>query len=185
MRKPYREPIVLGCHGLLVTIFFLSALLSGCRKPEEVAPPEVAVQAEKVEQKPLTEYGSVEAILLPQAQAAIVPKISAPIRKFFIQRGSRVKKGELLAVLENADLHAAVQDSQGALKQADASYATTTKAGVVEDLQKAQLDLAQAKANLDLQQRIVDSRQTLLQQGAIPRRDLDTAQAELVQAKAA
>jgi multidrug efflux pump subunit AcrA (membrane-fusion protein) len=163
----------------------LGALLFGCKKTEDVASPEVSVQAEKVERKPLTEYVSGEAILMPRAQAAIVPKISAPIKKLLVQRGARVRKGELLAVLENADLAAAVQDSQGALKQADASYATTTKAGVIEDLQKAQLDLAQAKANLDLQQSIVDSRQTLLQQGAIPRRDFDTAQAALVQAKAA
>jgi len=185
MLKPCRIPIASGRHWPLITILCLGALLSGCKKPEEVAPPEVSVQAEKVERKPLTEYVSGEAILVPQAQAAIVPKISAPIKKFLVQRGSRVKKGELLAVLENADLVAAVQDSQGALKQADASYATTTKAGVIEDLQKAQLDLAQAKANLDLQQSIVDSRRSLLQQGAIPRRDLDTAQAALVQAKAA
>jgi HlyD family secretion protein len=185
MLKPCRIPIASGRHWPVITVLCLGALLSGCTKPEEVAPPEVSVQAEKVERKPLTEYVSGDAILMPQAQAAIVPKISAPIKKFLVQRGSRVKKGELLAVLENADLAAAVQDSQGALKQADASYATTTKAGVVEDLQKAQLDLAQAKANLDLQQSIVDSRQNLLQQGAIPRRDLDTAQAALVQAKAA
>ena len=184
MQKTNRNPIISG-HGLLVTIVCLGSLLSGCKKTEDVAPPEVSVQAEKAERKPLTEYVSGEAILVPQAQAAIVPKISAPIKKFLIQRGSRVKKGQLLAVLENADLAAAVQDSQGALKQADASYATTTKAGVIEDLQKAQLDLAQAKANLDLQQSIVDARQNLLQQGAIPRRDFDTAQAALVQAKAA
>ena len=183
MQNPYRNPIVSGRHWPLV-ILCLGALLSSCKKTEEVAPPEVAVQAEKVERQPLTEFVSGEAILMPQAQAAIVPKISAPIKKFLIQRGSRVKKGTLLAVLENADLAAAVQDSQGALKQADASYATTTRAGVIEDLQKAQLDLAQAKANLDLQQSIVDARQNLLQQGAIPRRDLDTAQAALVQAKA-
>ena len=184
MQKPHRTPIVSGHHWPLV-ILCLGAMLSGCKKAEEVAPPEVAVQAEKVERKPLAEYVSGEAILMPQAQAAIVPKISAPIKRFLIQRGTRVKKGQLLAVLENADLAAAVQDSQGALKQADASFATTTKAGVIEDLQKAQLDLAQAKANLDLQQSIVDARQNLLQQGAIPRRDLDTAQAALVQAKAA
>jgi multidrug efflux pump subunit AcrA (membrane-fusion protein) len=122
---------------------------------------------------------------VPQSQAAIVPKISAPIKKFFVQRGSRVKKDQLLAVLENADLAAALRDSQGAMKQADASYATTTKAGVIEDMQKAQLDLAQAKANLNLQQSIADARQTLLQQGAIPRRDYDTAAAALVQARAA
>lgn len=185
MQKPYRNPIISGHRRLFATVLCLGTLLSGCKKPEEAPPPEVTVQAEKVERKPLTEYVSAEAILMPQAQAAIVPKISAPIKKFLIQRGSRVKKGQLLAVLENADLAAAVQDSQGALKQADASYATTTKAGVIEDLQKAQLDLAQAKANLDLQQSIVDARQSLLQQGAIPRRDLDTAQAALVQAKAA
>jgi HlyD family secretion protein len=184
MQKLNRTPIVSGRHWPLL-ILCLGALLSGCKKTEEVAPPEVSVQAEKVERKPLTEYVSGEAILMPRAQAAIVPKISAPIKKFLVQRGARVKKGELLAVLENADLAAAVQDSQGALKQADASYATTTKAGVIEDLQKAQLDLAQAKANLDLQQSIVDARQSLLQQVAIPRRDLDTAQAALVQAKAA
>lgn len=184
MQKLYRNPLV-SSRRPLAAFLCLGVLLSGCKKAEEVAPPEVSVQAERVERKPLTEYVSGEAILMPKAQAAIVPKISAPIKKFLIQRGSRVKKGQLLAVLENADLAAAVHDSQGALKQADASYATTTRAGVIEDLQKAQLDLAQAQANLGLQQSIVNARQNLLQQGAIPRRDLDTAQAALVQAKAA
>jgi HlyD family secretion protein len=185
MQKPYRNPIVSGHKAPFVALLCLSALLSACKKADEVVPPEVSVQAEKAERKPLTEYVSGETVLVPQSQAAIVPKISAPIKKFFVQRGSRVKKDQLLAVLENADLAAAVRDSQGAMKQADASYATTTKAGVIEDLQKAQLDLAQAKANLDLQQSIADARQTLLQQGAIPRRDYDTAAAALIQAKAA
>jgi HlyD family secretion protein len=185
MQKPYRNPIASGQKAPLVALLCLSAFLSACKKADEVAPPEVSVQAEKAERKPLTEYVSGETVLVPQSQAAIVPKISAPIKKFFVQRGSRVKKDELLAVLENADLAAAVRDSQGAMKQADASYATTTKAGVIEDMQKAQLDLAQAKANLDLQQSIADARQTLLQQGAIPRRDYDTAAAALIQAKAA
>jgi HlyD family secretion protein len=179
------NPIVFGDNRTLIALLCLGALLSGCKKAEDVAPPEVSVQAEKVERKPLTEYVSGETVLVPQAQAAIVSKISAPIKKFFVQRGSHVMKGELLAVLENADLAAAVRDSKGALQQADASYTTTTKAGVIEDLQKAQLDLAQAKANLDLQQSIVNARQNLLQQGAIPRRDYDTALAALVQAKAA
>jgi len=184
MQNAYRNPIISGHKRPIVALLCVGALLSGCKKPDDVAPPEVSVQAEKVERKPLTEYVSGETILVPQSQAAIVSKISAPVKEFLVQRGSRVKKGQLLAVLENADLAAAVRDSQGAMKQADASYATTTKAGVLEDMQKAQLDLAQAKANLDLQQSIADARQTLLQQGAIPRRDYDTAAAALVQAKA-
>ena len=171
------------------TFFFafvlLAGLVSGCKKNVPVAVSEVTVQAEKVEAKAITEYVSGDSVLAPQAQAAIVPKISAPIKAWVVQRGAHVRKGELLATLENADLNAAMRDSHGALKQADAAYTTTTKAGVVEDLQKAKLDLAQAKANLDVAQSVFDSRQSLLQQGAIPRRDFETARAGLVQAKAA
>ena len=185
MQKLYRNPIVCGYSPSVAALLCLSALVCGCRRTEEVAQPEVTVQAEKVERGPLTEYVSGDTVLVPQAQAAIVPKISAPVKEFLVQRGNRVKRGQLLAVLENADLSAAVRDSKGAVKQADANYVTTTKAGVIEDMQKAQLDLAQAKANLDLQQSIVDSRENLLQQGAIPRRDVDTARAALIQSKAA
>jgi multidrug efflux pump subunit AcrA (membrane-fusion protein) len=71
------------------------------------------------------------------------------------------------------------------MTQADASYATTTRASVPEDMKKAELDVEQSKATLDVQQSVFDARQALLQQGAIPRRDLDTARASLVQAKAA
>ena len=52
-----------------------------------------------------------------------------------------------------------------------------------EEYTKAQLDLNQAKANLDLNETIVKSRTQLLTQGAIPGRDLDTAKAALVQAQ--
>ena len=54
-----------------------------------------------------------------------------------------------------------------------------------EDYSKAQLDLTQAKANLELNQSIVNARTQLFAQGAIPGRDLDTAKAALVQAQAA
>ncbi|HEV2484736.1 MAG TPA: efflux RND transporter periplasmic adaptor subunit [Terracidiphilus sp.] len=169
----------------LCTFAVLACLLSGCKKNDPVEASEVAVQADKAEVKPLTEYVTGDSVLAPQAQAAIVPKISAPVKEFLVQRGAHVKKGQLLAVLENADLNAAVRDSSGAMKQADAAYVTTTKAVVVEDLQKAKLDLAQSKANLEVAQSVFDSRESLLKQGAIPRRDLETARASLVQAKAA
>ena len=171
--------------AILFAFLLLAGLASGCKKNLPVAASEVTVQAEKVEAKAITEYVTGESVLAPQAQAAIVPKISAPIKSWVIQRGAHVKKGELLATLENADLDAAMRDSRGALKQADAAYMTTTKAGVVEDLQKAKLDVAQAKANLDVAQSVFDSRQSLVEQGAIPRRDFETARAGLVQARPA
>jgi len=158
--------------------------LSGCRK-EEPAPTPVAVEAATVQLAPITEHITADAILAPIAQAAISPKITAPVKRFYVQRGSHVKAGELLATLENRDLEAAVTDNQGAFDAADAAYQTTVKAQVPEDYQKAQLDLAQAKANLDLAQSVVTSRKQLFAEGAIAGRDLDTSQAALVQAQAA
>src|SRR5215469_8612975 len=158
--------------------------LPGCKK--EAAPAvEVTVQAEHPEQGTISEHITVDAILAPLAQAAIQPKITAPVRRFYVQRGSKVQEGELLAVLENADLTAAALDNKGSYLAAQAAYDTATKAQVPEDVQKAELDVAQAKANLDLNQSIVNSRKQLFADGAIPGRDLDTAQAALVQAQAA
>ena len=159
-------------------------LMAGCKKDTEPEV-EVTVQTEKPGQGQIAEHIAADAILAPLAQAAIAPKISAPVRKFYVQRGARVKEGQLLATLENADLAAAALDNKGSYLAAQAAYATATKAQVPEDAQKAELDFAQAKANLELNQSIVKSRKELFAEGAIPGRDLDTAQAALVQARAA
>ena len=102
-----------------------------------------------------------------------------------MQRGAHVRAGALLATMENSDLAAAALDNKGTYTAAQATFETATKATVPEDFTKAQLDLTQAKANLDLNQSIVNARTELFKQGAIPGRDLDTAQATLVQSKAA
>jgi len=169
---------------LLGALALPMALLPGCKK--EAAPEtEVTVQAEHPEQGAIAEHIAADAILAPLAQAAIAPKISAPVRKFYVQRGARVKAGELLATLENNDLAAAAQDNKGSYMAAEAAFATATKAQVPEDTLKAESDVAQAKANLDLNLSIVKGRKQLFSEGAIPGRDLDSAQAALVAAQAA
>jgi len=159
-------------------------LLTACKKTAEPMA-DVTVQAEQPEQGSITERITADAFLAPVAQAAIQPKITAPVKKIYVERGQRVHAGELLAVLENSDLTAAALDNQGAFEAAQASYNTATKAQVPEDALKAESDFAQAKANLDLAQSIVTARKQLFAQGAIPGRDLDTAQAALVEAQAA
>lgn len=162
----------------------LALLLTGCSKKEEAPAAVVSVEAAPARIAPVTEHVVADAVLAPIAQAAISPKITAPVKKFYVQRGSKVNAGELLATLENSDLRAAVTDNQGAFDAADATYQTNVKAQVPEDYQKAQLDLAQAEANLKLNQSIVASRQKLFDEGAISGRDLDTSKAALVQAQA-
>ena len=176
------KPATLLLCGALLTQF-------GCKKDaddEDKKPTAlVYVQAAHPEQGSISEQITGDALLAPLAQAAISPKVTAPVKRFYVQRGARVRAGQLLAVLENKDLAAAAIDNQGAYTAAQATYDTATKATAPEDLTKAKLDLAQAKATLDLDQSIVNARKQLFQQGAIPGRDLDTAQATLVQAQSA
>jgi multidrug efflux pump subunit AcrA (membrane-fusion protein) len=169
---------------LLCAMALPVALLPGCKKVTEPEPL-VTVQAEHPEEGPIAEHIEADAVLAPLAQAAIAPKISAPVRKFYVQRGTRVKGGQLLAILENNDLAAAALDNKGSYVAAQAAYDTATRAQVPEDTLKAESDVAQTKANLDLNLSIVKSRKQLFAEGAIPGRDLDTATAALVQAQAA
>ena len=184
--RPSARPSAIACCVSLLLPLALLPELAGCKKPAEpVATPEVYVQAANPTLGNISEEIEADATLAPLAQAAIAPKISAPVRTFYVQRGSRVRAGQLLATLENRDLAAAALDNRGQLEAAQGTYDTTTRATVQEDTTKAVNDERQAKAGLDLQQSIVNSRTQLLQQGAIPGRDLDTAKAALAQAQAA
>ena len=173
--------------ALLFTSLLTCTLVQGCKKAADDADtaPVVSVAAEKAATGSLTETVKSDTVLVPVAQAALVPKISSPIRKFFVQRGDHVRQGQALAELEGADLAAAVVDTRGSLEQAQASFKTTSKAQVVEDLQLAKLNVDQTKAALAVQKAQTDSRANLLQQGAIPRRDYDTSKSALVSAQAA
>ena len=164
----------------IVAAALLSIIACSKEKPEE---PIVMVEAATVETKTLERTVTAEAILFPLQQSAIVPKITSPVKKFYVTRGSRVHKGQLLAILENRDLAAAAQENKGAYDQAQAAYATTTAATLPEEIQKAQLDVQVAKEALDAAQKVFDNRQSLFQQGALPRRDLDQASVNLVQAR--
>ena len=156
---------------------------AGCSAPEKEAVPVVSVQVAPVREAPIAETISAEAVVFPAQQAVVMPKITSTIKQFLVQRGSRVKKGQLLAILENADLSAAAEQSKGDFEQAEAGYSTTTGSSLPQQIQKAELDAAAAKSAFDAQQKVFDSRKELFQQGALPRRDLDSAEVALAQAR--
>jgi HlyD family secretion protein len=141
------------------------------------------VETAPAERQSVSQFVSAEAVVFPLKQATVSPKITSTIADFKVQRGSRVKKGQLLAILENKDLAAQAEASQGDFEQADANYAITVNAGVPQQIQKAELDAAAAKSAFEAAQKVFDSRKDLYQQGAIPRRDLDSADVALAQAR--
>ena len=117
----------------------------------------VSVQAEHPTVGPISEEFPADAILAPLAQAAIAPKISAPIAPEFVQRGAHVHKGQLLLTLEDRDLAGHALDFEGASPRRRPPTPTATHATIPEDVQKAELDLAQTKANLEVANRTAKS----------------------------
>jgi multidrug efflux pump subunit AcrA (membrane-fusion protein) len=160
-----------------------AAAASGCGASEKEKEPVVTVEAAPPERTTISEIVSAEAVVYPVQQSVITPKITSTIREFLVQRGSKVHRGQLLAILENADLTAVEEQSEGEFEQAEANYATTVESGVPQQMQKAELDSTAAKAGYEAQRKVYESRKDLFQQGALPRRDLDAAEVGLAQAR--
>ncbi len=183
--KPMNNPRILwryfsACPVLMIG--FAVFLAGGCGKSEKEKEPVVSVQTTPAKRAPISQTVSAQAVVYPLEQATVAPKITSTIKKFHVQRGARVKKGQLLAELENRDLSAAAESSKGDFEQAEATYTTTVHASLPQQIQKAELDAVAAKSAFDAQQKVYESRKELFQQGAIPRKDLDSAEVAFLQA---
>jgi HlyD family secretion protein len=170
---------------LKIQMLVLSAVvLTACHKtPEETEKPPAPVQVTAVTQATIRRVVEGDGALFPVSQDSIVPKISAPVQKFYVNRGDHVKEGQLLAVLENRDLEYAAAESKGALEQAESSFRTTSVSTVPESLVKAQTDLQTTRDVQESAKRLLDSRQQLFKQGALAGRLVDEAQIAFQQAQ--
>jgi multidrug efflux pump subunit AcrA (membrane-fusion protein) len=159
--------------------------LAGCGGGAEGTTPAplVAVQVATAARGALPQWVRSQAVLYPVRQAIITPKISAPVSRFYVQRGDRVHAGELLATLENRDLTASAEQARGQLEAAQANYQTAVAGDIPAALKTAQLNLTAAQKTLANAQTIYTNDQNLFRQGAIPRRTLDQAGVDLTNAQ--
>jgi HlyD family secretion protein len=162
----------------------LTLMLGGCSKKEEKeAEPVAPVQAAEARRESIQRIITADGILRALDQSAIMPKISAPVREYRVNRGDHVQKGQLLAVLEDRDLAAAVADAKGAYDQASAAHRNVASASVPEELVKAQAEAQAAKQSLDAATKLLESREKLYKEGALARRQVDEAGVAYAQAK--
>ena len=159
-------------------------VLASCGKKEEKeADPIVPVQVTAVREDSIRRIVTADAVLYPYNQASVTPKISAPVKKFHVNRGDHVKEGQVLAVLENRDLSAAARESKGLYEQAAANYRATSSASLPLQVTTAQANLQAAKEALDAAKKLLDSREQLFKENALARRQVDEAQVAYVQAR--
>lgn len=163
----------------------LGVTLVACKKapppPEPIAPVQVAPAIKGSIRLIVT----ADAVLFPREQANIVPKVSAPVKRFLVNRGDHVRQGQLLAELENRDLVASAHESRGQYDQAASNYRSTAGAVVPEQVTKAQTDVDAAREAMEAAKKLLDNRHQLFREGALARKLVDDAQVQYAQAKAA
>jgi HlyD family secretion protein len=168
----------------VISILPLLLLSAACAKKQEaeIASP-APVQVTSVAQATIRRIVNGDGVLFPQDQANVVPKITAPVQKFFVHRGDHVKQGQLLAELENRDLLAAAAESKSAIDQADSNLRATEGATIPDAMVKAQTDLEAARQARDAAKKVLDSREQLLKEGALAARQVDESRLAYTQAQ--
>ncbi len=157
----------------------------GCSKKQEATEEAPApVQVAAVTEDTIRRTVNADGTLYPIDQWNVMPKITAPVQRFLVNRGDSVRKDQLLAVLEAKDLVATADANKGQVEQAKANLVNTEMASIPESVVKAQTDVESDQEQFDAAKKVLESRQQLLKEGALARKLVDDAAVQFAQAKA-
>jgi membrane fusion protein (multidrug efflux system) len=104
-------------------------LISGCNKDGAAAAAKapsveaVPVEVALVARKPISASYSGTAALVPDHEAQVTAKISGVLKKLYVEEGSTVKAGQLLAELDDADARAKAMQAEAQMHKSEATFA--------------------------------------------------------------
>ncbi len=154
---------------LLIAVTGVFAACSGNQKPvditKEAAPAKQATkyQFAAVTEKALSTSARLPGQLVPFNEVNIFPKVNGFVKQVFVDRGSIVKKGQLLCVLEAPEMESALQSANSRYLQAkENAEASAEKYGRLKEAAKepgsvSPLDLDNASAKMKADQAMASS----------------------------
>src|SRR5579864_2982539 len=146
----------------------------------------VTVQTGKAQRQDLATVVSASGEIKPKNYVNVGANAFGKITHLYVKEGDHVKRGQLLAQLENVQSSADVNANEASLQAAQTDALAADAA-----LKTSQADLQRAQADYDRNKQDWDRAQSLFKDGLISRSDFDsrrnawaTADAGLVQAQA-
>jgi HlyD family secretion protein len=124
--------------------------------------------------------GKVEPIDNFEAHAPI----PTTVKKLYIKEGDAVKKGQLLADLDDASARSDAASAMARVRSADADLSAIKAGGIREEVLTLQSQLTKAQAERGAAQKNLDAMQTLERQGAASPAEVTAAQTRLDRANA-
>jgi len=102
-------------------------------------------------------------------------KVTGRVKWIGVEKGDKVKEGQVLVKLEDDEFRAQYLQAKGAYESAKARYEAAKNGSRPEEIQRSQHDLDQAKAQLADDKANLERIRPLVQQGVFSRQQLDDA----------
>lgn len=134
---------------------------------------DVAKLTVPVEARDLTLRINASGKVVPIQSVNVSPKTAGVLKNLLVDQGDRVRTGQIIAKMDDADLQAQLIQVRAKLAQAQAELAQARAGNRVQEIAraKAQVDAAQARANFARAK--LERYRALTQQGAIAQNELD------------
>lgn len=105
-------------------------------------------------------------------------KVTGRVAWIGVEKGDKVKAGQVLVRLEDQEFRAQVEQAKGAVLAADARLKALEHGSRPEEIQQASANLDEARANLANAKVTLERTKPLVQEGVLSRQQLDDAQAK-------
>jgi RND family efflux transporter MFP subunit len=155
-------------RAVSIALIIFSALAAGCGSEKENAPAPPSAPVVKVTREDLSNTLEIASEFQPYQEIDVDAKVSGYIQKLYIDWGSHVRNGQVLADLEIPELEQQLQQDEATLHRSES------------DLEKARDDLDQANSAYNIAHitftRLQGVQKT--QPGLISQQDIDVAQSK-------
>jgi RND family efflux transporter MFP subunit len=136
------------------------------------------VKTSLVTQMPMEQAVTVTGTLAAQDQATVGAKVPGRIKTIEVDLGTIVRKGQLVAQIEQQDYQLRLQQAEAALAQARARVGLSPEGSDEKIELESTGTVRQARALLDQAKQNLDRSNALIAQGVISRSQLDAVEAE-------
>ncbi len=119
----------------------------------------------------------------PDHRAVLSAEVSGRIDRLLVDNLSPVRKGDLLAVLYNADLERRILETEALYHRAEARYKELVNGSRKEDIEESAAGLQKAEADVELSRNNEQRDRQLFEEGVVAHAKLDASVADLRRAE--
>jgi RND family efflux transporter MFP subunit len=120
-----KRPILIGIAAVFVLFIgwqiYQKAFKGGSQSDMEHTAVPVAVEVTAIKKATIRDLGNFTGTLIPKSQFVIAPKVSGRLEKLMVDIGDKVKRGQLIAILDDEEYDQQVIQAQADLKVAQAN----------------------------------------------------------------